>query len=330
LQSRITPNFSNVQRREEELEMNLTIVTLTGADDTTDVGELVALSKEYPWVEWGILVSQKQEGHGRFPSRSWIDRFTAAAREHRLRVATHLCGKWVRQLLVGEIAWGDLPSCFGVSQRIQINTHAEPHVSTLRMMAHLLTLQSVGRKVIFQWDGVNDHLAAAARAYGVECGILFDKSGGAGELPDSWPAAHPTLPCGYAGGLGPDNVVAQIQRIEAVCSQPYWIDMEGRLRTNDRFNLRAARAVLAQTAAARRIDPNSAFLELPDNPEERRFFRLIEEREPEADGGEKITLACNHSSVYVIPLPPTQQYAWCPICVRAWVEDHIKAGPVGV
>jgi hypothetical protein len=33
--------------------MNLHTVTITGADDSTDINELVALSAVFPFVEWG-------------------------------------------------------------------------------------------------------------------------------------------------------------------------------------------------------------------------------------------------------------------------------------
>lgn len=48
-------------------------VTITGADDSTDISQLVELSQEFPFVEWGILVSRRSEGGPRFPSREWID-----------------------------------------------------------------------------------------------------------------------------------------------------------------------------------------------------------------------------------------------------------------
>ena len=39
--------------------MKLTKVTLTGADDFTDPKRLIEISREYPFVEWGILFSLK-------------------------------------------------------------------------------------------------------------------------------------------------------------------------------------------------------------------------------------------------------------------------------
>lgn len=210
---------------------NLQKVTITGADDSVRVQDLVDLSAEFPFVEWGILVSKKQEGSFRFPSRSWTDAFASHASLNRLNVSTHVCGAWVRQMFIGELNWMDLPNVIQICQRVQINTHAEPHVSTTGLLRSLG--QEPRKQFIFQWDGVNNHLTFAARAYGYDAVALFDTSGGAGVLPASWPAPANDFMCGYAGGLGPENVVEQTRRVMNVCRKPFWIDMERRVRTED-------------------------------------------------------------------------------------------------
>ncbi len=216
-----------------ETKRNLQWVTITGADDTTSIPWMMELSARYPFLEWGILVSSSQEGRARFPSRAWMDEFALAARDVHLNVCMHMCGRWVRQLLLGALDWNEVPrDVLRVCQRIQINTHAEVQPSALGMAQNILHVQQ-DRQVIFQWDGVNDHLSLAMKALGVNAAALFDTSGGAGILPRSWPAPSPLLPCGYAGGLGPDNVAAQAATIEALCPVPFWIDMERRVRTED-------------------------------------------------------------------------------------------------
>jgi len=223
-------------------------VTITGADDSTDHAELLALSKEFPFVEWGILVSRRHEGSFRFPGRPWIDRFSAVASLGKLSVSTHMCGAWVRQMFTGELDWRDIPGCVEISQRVQINTHAEPHVSTVGLLKSLGDARD--KQFIFQWDGVNNHLTFAALAYGYNVAALFDTSGGAGILPKEWPTPAKEFPCGYAGGLGPLNVVEQVRAIKAVCSKPFWIDMERRVRSDDdsRLDMDAVRKVLKSVA----------------------------------------------------------------------------------
>ncbi len=101
-------------------------------------------------------------------------------------------------------------------------------------MALFKTLLALpGKEFIFQWDGVNDHMAHAAHAYGVKTAALFDTSGGAGILPADWPEPTKQFWCGYAGGLGPDNVAEQVEKINQTCNGLFWIDMERRVRTDD-------------------------------------------------------------------------------------------------
>lgn len=216
-------------------------VTITGADDSTSIAHMQELSERYPFVEWGVLVSLRQESSPRFPGRNWIDRLMAVAGSANVNLSTHVCGRWVREMLVGDLDWEELPSCIQTCQRIQINTHAERHVSTLAMMAKLYEKRQ--KQFIFQWDGINNHLTTAASCYGINVAALFDTSGGAGVVPASWPNPARDFPCGFAGGLGPDNVVEQLGKIAAVCPRNYetWIDMERRVRTEDDSSLDMAK-----------------------------------------------------------------------------------------
>jgi hypothetical protein len=227
---------------------NITGVTITGADDSTSIPMMVDLSKHFPFLEWGILISRRQEGSHRFPGREWMGELVHEAFLHGIKLSTHICGSWVRQLFVGEMEWHVLPPIALRSQRVQINTHAQRLLSTCKFI-HVLSERS-DRQYIFQWDGVNDHLIYAAKAVGLNAAALYDLSGGAGILPESWPQPAQDIHCGYAGGLGPDNVTKQIEAIEAVCDQPYWIDMERRVRTPDdsRLDMDAVLRVLEAAA----------------------------------------------------------------------------------
>jgi len=225
--------------------MNLERVTITGADDSTNIDDLMALSHAFPFVEWGILVSPRQEGSPRFPSRDWMCRFVAAAREKaNVNISTHICGEWVRQLLVGDLSFFDsLPPVLSICKRIQINTHGEVHTSTTGMWK---SLEKFGdREFIFQWDGVNDHLAYAAGTL-FKRSILFDTSHGAGVEPKEWKPAPDLFRCGYAGGIGPDNVLRHLEAISRVCGKPFWIDMERKVRTPDdsALDMNAVRRVI--------------------------------------------------------------------------------------
>lgn len=248
--------------------MVLDRVTLTGADDSVQVSDLVQLSKEFPFVEWGILVHQ---GTNRMPHTDWAPRWPSErfiiqlqqtiSRDFQMNLSLHVCGHWVRELLLGR---NHVPPMYWLGfQRAQLNFHAENTPCDKAAFLRALTnIADGGLSFIFQIDGNggNEHLESLWDEIdrvnsNLDTVALFDVSGGAGVVPAEWPrpqfmnndqdyAYH-----GYAGGLGPDNVVAELKRIEAVAGDcRIWIDMETRVRSecDSKFDLDKCRSVLEQ------------------------------------------------------------------------------------
>jgi hypothetical protein len=210
-------------------------ITVTGADDSVqDIGQLFEISKEFPRVEWGILVSRNNMGHSRFPSLKWIETLADMCHKNpdKLNLSAHICGKWVREIfLEGKTEIFDvLP--MDIFKRVQFNFHASKHQVNEKALTDLLVSKFHQYELIFQFDGVNEKLIAAPILVGLNAYSLFDKSGGAGILPNEWPRAHRYS--GYAGGLSPENVVEQLEKIN-VARNNYlvWIDAETKLRTED-------------------------------------------------------------------------------------------------
>jgi hypothetical protein len=48
------------------------VVTITGADDIVDHDDMLKLCEEFPFLEWGILVSFDRAGTARYPSVPWL------------------------------------------------------------------------------------------------------------------------------------------------------------------------------------------------------------------------------------------------------------------
>lgn len=228
----------------------LNTVTITGADDNTPISWILDMSDKYPFVEWAILVSSRLEGSRRFPSRGWCSAFSQRVASRGMdgrstAVSMHVCGQWVRDLLRGRLDWNSLPEVRIVADRVQVNTHAEELISTSRMMDQIEVLY--GKQFIVQLDGVNDHLFDAAWERKLNVSGLFDCSHGAGVLPKDWPTPRDhSRYYGYAGGLGPENVVEQIENIRiARRNLDFWIDMEGRVRDGmERLDLAKVERVL--------------------------------------------------------------------------------------
>ena len=229
--------------------MHIDRVTITGADDSTDIHWMVDMQERFPFVEWGILVSKSQMGGYRFPSLDWLSRLIIP--QDKLRTSMHVCGKWVREICDGD--WSNLILEVGVvaerCQRVQLNFHAHTHKLGDRFLSAAKRASSnSGWQLIFQIDGVNDGLMNDAKDAGIDAVPLYDLSGGAGVLPSHWPKQPECVYTGYAGGLGPRNVVEQVEKIKSVANGRIWIDMETRVRTEDDSRLDAAlvESVLAQ------------------------------------------------------------------------------------
>ena len=190
-------------------------ITFTGADDHTSIAGMAALSSRYP-VEWGVLLNPTRQGiAARFPGEEALARLMASG----LRLAAHLCGPYAALVMRG--LGNEIPIDLSPFGRFQIN-HARPDPDHLSRFG-----ERWGRRCIAQTRGTVFPGNTAVE-------WLFDASGGRGITPAKWPA-YPGRLVGYAGGIGPENAASVVQAINA--DGPYWIDMENRVRSDDRFDL---------------------------------------------------------------------------------------------
>lgn len=222
--------------------MQLDRVTITGADDSIEPESLLRLSQEFPFVEWGILASQSKSMEPRYPSPSWVvDLQGIAQTSGAMQLSLHICGKWARQVIAG--TWTPSYGMLDSFQRVQLNVSNLPDDGLSEECTSLLgKLDS--RQFVFQQ---NDYMASCAYDEGIDAAVLYDRSGGKGELPESWEVGIAGIYHGYAGGLGPDNLAIELPRIAEVAKDNrIWIDMETRVRSDDdkKFDLDKVRRCL--------------------------------------------------------------------------------------
>ena len=239
--------------------------TLTGIDEHTDFDALVAFTARRPLVEWGVLYSEGRalEGDTRYPRKEWIQEFADLAQARKIPAALHLCGPAAVSFLREDKNLWALASQF---DRVQLNFLADPAppppiaspfpsmptaggvtAAQVANVLHGFTFSYNHGPVILQNNAQNEaFVREVSRNYA--CNALFDASGGQGLFPAKWPDAREVhgMKVGYAGGLGPLNIAAQLPLIDAAAAgKTFWVDMESGLRNRlDRFDLALASNVL--------------------------------------------------------------------------------------
>jgi phosphoribosylanthranilate isomerase len=193
-----------------------------------------------------------------------------------MRLAAHLCGNRVNEVLDGDLKF--VYSLFARHgfRRFQINATAVNGVDTSRLAEQWVAVRDAvvrcpQMEFILQRNAETEPLVAPLVAWieGLEAAakprnisFLFDSSCGLGVLGKSWPVAPPResgVRFGYAGGLGPSNLTEQLSRMaEAAPGREIWVDMESSLRTvdaegKDIFDLDKCRTCIAQAVALRLI-----------------------------------------------------------------------------
>jgi hypothetical protein len=238
-------------------------VTVTGADDKTDIKELLKIAEEYPFVEFGILISKSSTGnHPRFPSVKWIEEFSTACLESKIlpNVAGHVCGSWVNEIFLGKLISFEIPRVFSnIVSRWQLNTHGIKHTCNISHFLNIIkAVNSSNQQIIFQFDEANTETIVEALNKELNVSALYDMSHGAGVLPKNWKLPSDSkgnilsIPTGFAGGLSPENVKSQLIEIadhifdfinddpeckilseygDLISSKGFWIDAETKLRS---------------------------------------------------------------------------------------------------
>ena len=234
--------------------MNITKITLTGADNTTSQAELLSLVQQFPFVEFGILFSEKRIGEPRYPTSDWLKCLSHLnnANQNKIKLSAHLCHGFSHDVTVnGNISFMEtLAESFG---RIQLNFRDNDDVNIHVLNERLFEFHArcPETKVIIQHN--HNNLQICNKLYKSQGNynyiqFLFDASEGKGKTPERWPNPVWNADYGYAGGLATigNNFSEQLEAInEAAGNSSIWLDMESGVRGNmDEFNLSKAASIL--------------------------------------------------------------------------------------
>ncbi|MBD9544301.1 hypothetical protein IB276_33180 [Ensifer sp. ENS04] len=234
--------------------MSRPLLTFTGVDAKTPASFIKETARKYAKldgysaIEFAILRSPKAGQSPRYPDRTAVQRITHNVRPQYL--AYHLCGGYAQ--MVHEGRWGELLDIinFDDVSRVQVNSRERDEKAMVTLQRFSM---HIGKPVIMQWSG--DTFPFVPRV-----DLLFDRSGGRGVSPDSWPepddlsrkAASSII--GYAGGLGPENFREKLtQIVKASRGKRFWVDCETGIRTDDWFDPAKVQAMIDIVAVDKRV-----------------------------------------------------------------------------
>jgi hypothetical protein len=208
-------------------------VTFSGVDETADVERLKEIRSHYFTVEWGLgLAIERQNREAGFPGVDWICKLSP-----ELNLSAQLSGESARAFLKGDDAelmtkYGKVWSLF---RRIQINSTQGIDQVDLSGLTQLVA-KNADKQIILRVRDRNLEIADALVAQGISCSTLFDESEVQELAQKKWPKGLKRFAgCGYAGGLGPDNIYKQLTPIlnAAQSAERWWVEIDSFLRATE-------------------------------------------------------------------------------------------------
>ena len=249
-------------------------ITFSGIDDSVSdrcLREYIAVLKDLDQldkVEFGVLFMLEKLGQDRYPTVEWIQRFVEEMKKHDVRLSLHLCGAAIFKSLLNYKTATDFFLEMDWFDRFQLNVNARQEDLAESQLHELYgAFWDSHKTYVLQCHdnnraNIHNHLYSLAKVDPQalkRVHILYDSSKGKGLTPNEWPKFFDDrlvdhcnydndVMRGYAGGMGPDNVRSEIDRINlSRCTGPntntmapyeYWIDMETNIRSKTPYSTR--------------------------------------------------------------------------------------------
>ncbi|MBR2299621.1 MAG: hypothetical protein IJ870_03500 [Alphaproteobacteria bacterium] len=229
--------------------MQLKTIVCSGVNEKNDVSQAIQFLKQYPNVEFGVQCSPKKAGFGT-KRYTWLKELCSRLDEQRIkgRVALHLNEGFVTTFCEGKVPDGlaELLKESKAVGRLQLNFKIGREVFGTKKVPdiHLLSKaidEVQGHQVIVSASEANLVYIKKMYYQGLKFDVLFDDSFGEGILPDTRkkPLFDDVLQ-GYAGGISPENVAGELEKIAKVASGNVFIDAEGKLKEDGAFSFEKA------------------------------------------------------------------------------------------
>ena len=229
--------------------MFLKTIVCSGINENNDIDEAVAFLQKHKNVEYGVQCSPKKAGY-HTPRFDWLKELTAKLNEHKMknRIALHINEGFVVSFCDGRLSdeVADLLNENEAIGRLQLNfkitreTFASGKIPDIRTLGQTAKTVSA-HPIILSASQPNLPFIRKAYHHGLKFDLLFDDSFGEGIMPDTRkPPLFDDVFQGYAGGLSPENVAEELQKISKVAKGAVFIDAEGKLKENGAFSFEKA------------------------------------------------------------------------------------------
>ena len=252
--------------------MNLRYITCSDPREFNDIHDIVKLGQMSSRVEIAVQAHPSKMSPG-MPRNEWFHELLdyVMIDKYKIRLALHVNCEWCDEFCrTGKIP-SELKEFFdlcrdgnaynAVIKRWQFNVPAET-AKNIDVDAVKKFMNSYPEKYfIFQYNDKTHDAIYKLHNSGAYFSVLYDASGGRGIAPQSWKAPlFSKTPQGYSGGLSPENVSSVLDCVSAVAKRPVarrdnngemiyttesrndiWIDAEGRLKTDNKFDIARAR-----------------------------------------------------------------------------------------
>ena len=264
-------HVDNCALNTKEKKMNLKYITCSDPREFNDIRDIVKLGQLSPRVEIAVQAHPSKMSTG-MPRRLWFRDLLKHITRHNcyINLAVHVNREWCDEICrTGKIPedlkeFFDLVSVYSmqpVIRRWQLNIPSETVKNiNIDALKNLLNKNN-DKEFIFQCNDNTKDVITKMHKQSARFSVLYDASGGRGISPKHWSAPlFSNVSQGYSGGLSPENVGDNLSKIYTVTQIPMakydknneivytledrddiWIDAEGKLKTDDRFDIARAR-----------------------------------------------------------------------------------------
>lgn len=221
--------------------MVLKFITCSGADEHTNIDDLLALAKEYPLMEIGIQVSNEKVTKNP-PRFDWLMALHEKVVKQHLtpNIALHICGEWVQQFANREMlpeadyfmSLADGHRGFFI-KRLQVDLLiGNNYLVNFGRFCQAMT-DRASRHIVLPYNDSNADFIHRLYSKDIMFDCLFNDFQNGKALPQKYePPVFKNRLQGYSGGFSAENVAAELQKLSKILSskRKIYIDAENCLK----------------------------------------------------------------------------------------------------